>query len=273
MSGIQHRKAFILSHLGLGDNIFCNGLVRHIYSLYEETVVVVKKHNADTVRELYSDLPNLLLHIVNHDKDISLAFGCPSSKYNSITQDYDVYLSGSHKKYNKADFKLFPLNFYDDHDLPRQYIWTKSIIPISPIAVKLYEKVKNIPYIFIHNNTSNGDIFKVHSAYAKFNIDKYETFIINPLKNMYEPGDSQYDLAQTFVNQPTILAFTYLLENSQMNILTDSSIFCLANLLEIKHSNNYVITRGITYKNLYDSNFYSDGGVSIKNKFIEITLP
>ena len=37
------KKAFILTHHGLGDNIACNGLVHHISNNYDEIVIVCKK--------------------------------------------------------------------------------------------------------------------------------------------------------------------------------------------------------------------------------------
>lgn len=268
-----HKKAFILTHLGLGDNIFCSGIVRHIYPSYEETHVVVKVQNAETVGQLYSDLPNLKLYIVNNDREISPIYGCHFAKYKSITENFDVFSTGFHMLHKKADVHLFPLNFYDDLDIPRHYLWTKTIIPRIPAAVSLYELVQQKSYIFIHNNSSHGDIFTIEKVCAYFNIDKCQTLIINPLKNVYDVSDSYYELAQQFLHQPTILSYTYLLENSSMNILSDSSIFCLANLLHIKHSNNYLITRNFNFSHIYDSKTYlPEETTHIRNKFTEIIL-
>jgi hypothetical protein len=268
----KHRKAFILTHLGLGDIILCNGLIRYIYSFYDKTSLVIKRHYEPTVRELYGDLKTLSLHLVNTDRDISPAFGYSKEQFNTIVSGYDVYLCGSHLGRSR-DLSLFPLNFYDDLSIPRNILWNNSVVYATRTSTELYELVKHTPYIFIHNSTSMGGLFDVNVALKHFGIDKDTTLVINPLKNVYDISDSYYELAQQCTNQPSILSFTSLIENSTMNILTDSSIFCLSTLLRIKHTHNYVVTRGITFKQLFDRASYSmDEPVDIRNTFTEISF-
>lgn len=71
-------KNFILSHhLGLGDMIILNGLVRHIYASEMATgcdkfYLVCFLHNEKNVRYLYRDLPNLELIIVEEGENSGL---------------------------------------------------------------------------------------------------------------------------------------------------------------------------------------------------------
>jgi len=59
---------YIHHHLGLGDHIVCNAIVRNIYTKYGKLMLAVKKNNYSSVRHLYSDL-NIEFHVVNDDSD------------------------------------------------------------------------------------------------------------------------------------------------------------------------------------------------------------
>jgi hypothetical protein len=52
---------YIYHHLGLGDHIICNGLVRSLINPNEEYKMFVKSHNLDSVSFMYRDLNNLSL--------------------------------------------------------------------------------------------------------------------------------------------------------------------------------------------------------------------
>ena len=99
-------------------------------------------------------------------------------------------------------------------------------------AQYLYEKVKDIPYVFIHNTASNGKMFDI----------KRDELMINPNENMYTKGDDYYDIAQQFVGEK-LIHYKLIIENAKMNIMTDSSFFCMALNLDIKHDKNYCISR------------------------------
>ena len=43
--GYKLKKAFVLTHLGLGDNINSIGMVTYLSTCYDEVVVVCKEHN------------------------------------------------------------------------------------------------------------------------------------------------------------------------------------------------------------------------------------
>ena len=41
----NNKKAFVYSHLGLGDHFWMNGAVRYLSTIYDEVMVVCKKRN------------------------------------------------------------------------------------------------------------------------------------------------------------------------------------------------------------------------------------
>ena len=63
---------FIHHHLGLGDHIICNGIVRYVAKNYdfENISLVVKKSNVNNVRRMFSDLAQVSFFVV--DEDLSL---------------------------------------------------------------------------------------------------------------------------------------------------------------------------------------------------------
>lgn len=50
---------YIYHHLGLGDHIICNGMVRHYSELYDNVVLFSYSHNLSNVEYMYRDLKNL----------------------------------------------------------------------------------------------------------------------------------------------------------------------------------------------------------------------
>ena len=61
---------YIHHHLGLGDHIVCNGLVRNILKTHKgKFKLAVKKHNVGSVRQLYADTDQIALDPVGNDKE------------------------------------------------------------------------------------------------------------------------------------------------------------------------------------------------------------
>jgi hypothetical protein len=271
----QHEKAFVLTHMGLGDLIMCNGLIRYICSLYKYVQVSVKQKDSLTFRDMFADVPHLSMYPVVEDIDISPNWGCPMHTFATITKGYDVYMTGCHilPPARCQDFRLFPLCFYDDVDIPRHFFWTKSFVPKTKEALELYASISDIPYIFMHNTTSKGALFAPEQALEWFQIDKHQTLVVNPHVNMYEPGHRWFALANQFLEPRSLLAYTYILENSNMNLLSDSCIFCLCHLLQIHHTNNYVVTRSFQFDPLYTRTTYStQEEFTIRTRFQPIAL-
>jgi hypothetical protein len=59
----------VLNHLGLGDNLICNGMIRH-YAKTHDVITYVKKQYMDTVEHMYRDLgSSITLVPVEDDRD------------------------------------------------------------------------------------------------------------------------------------------------------------------------------------------------------------
>ena len=50
---------YVYHHLGLGDSILCNGLVRHFAEKLGKVSIFSKRHNYDSLKFMYRDEPNI----------------------------------------------------------------------------------------------------------------------------------------------------------------------------------------------------------------------
>ena len=58
---------YLYHHLGLGDHIICNGLVRSLVTTEDYYRLIVKEHNLGSVQFMYRDLKNLECVPVKND--------------------------------------------------------------------------------------------------------------------------------------------------------------------------------------------------------------
>lgn len=105
------RSAFVHHHLGLGDHIVCNGLVREVLKVgFDFLYLPVKKHNYETVGRMYSDESRIMCLPVSTDADVPhLPQLMRSSKF---------YRVGFEKC--RADWDV---SFYDSIGVPFQKRW------------------------------------------------------------------------------------------------------------------------------------------------------
>jgi hypothetical protein len=254
-------SVFILGHLGMGDMIMVNGMVRYFTSIYDNVTLVCKKNNESNVRQMFNDVLNLNILLVQNDESISPLFGCSHDKFNKIIKDYNkVYLLGLHnnnKKY-KRRIKLLeslPICFTVETGIDPQIFWNYFKIPVLEKAKELYKKLVDMEYVFIHNSSSEGIVFEESIILDKLQLDKEKIIFINPCFNHYPEHHKFYEVAQNFVMQP-LLYYIIVIENANYNVLSDSSFFCLAINLEIIYDNNYYFARGSrTYDVLYSDEY------------------
>ena len=263
--GYVKKKAFLLTHLGLGDMVNCIGLIRYLSTLYDELLVVCKKVYFENIKMLFENDKTIKFYLCNDFQEISPRYNMKNFK--NTVDGYDVYLSGPmNKSYDVVSKNIGSINiksnnnlpfcFYEDCGLGPEIYREYSFIPRIYESIKLYNEVKNIckEYIVIHKNCSLGNMFELDEIIKKIDIN--ETLVINIDKNIYEKGHKYYEIAEKFVLKP-ILNYVDLIENSLMNLLSDSCMFCLALQLNIKTSHNYYVGRN-RYDQIFDKQFGFD---------------
>jgi hypothetical protein len=216
--GYKGKKMFLLSHLGMGDQLFMNGAVRFLATYFDEVCLVVKKNTLDNVQQLYKDEPSVTLYVVNDDIEISPNFGCSLDVFKKVVEGFDgIGLCGFHT--NSSQMNEFPLNLYSDLRLPKDIMREWSYIP------NLQRATPDIPYVFYTNTSSNET--------KSIPVDIHAQLVINPATNMYPSDHTWHSLAQQWVGLP-LFEYTHLLQKAQRLLMVDSSFFCMALLLDLK---------------------------------------
>lgn len=268
----KNDKAFLIVHQGLGDIIYCNGMINYLTNIYTYLTVVVQKCYIDSIKEIYRYNPNISFYEIVHEKDFSKKYGLSVEEYNKMTDGHDVYAAGLYADSWCTTFSLFPFNFYDDFKIPRSVFWTHQHFEISDDATLLYSTIKDYSYVFIANKTSHGEIFDNNAALCKVGINKDEILVISPYTNLYTPESKYYSIAQNFLTYRPLTHYTLILENASANILSDSSIHAFCHLLNIKTDKNYVISRGYNFSLIYNKETYENPDTPIRVKFQQIWL-
>ena len=61
---------YIYHHLGLGDHIICNGIVRHYKELHKTVTVFCKPHYFTNVDYMYRDDDDIIVLPIGEDSDV-----------------------------------------------------------------------------------------------------------------------------------------------------------------------------------------------------------
>ena len=220
--GYAKSKAFVYTHLGLGDFFWMNGAIRYLSTCYDETVIVCKKNNESVVSSMYSDESSIKLFIIEDDMDL---YPFEQKKYLIEDQGYKVFSCGYHKE-NPFIYD-FPYSFYDDLSLPRGIRTEYFYIQNFKESVELLQNVQKISkeYILLHQNSSQKsvDIFSLLST---------ELPILDINKNNYSEEHKFYEVASLVVNQP-MLAYKNLIESATEIHCLESSFYCFASHLDL----------------------------------------
>lgn len=144
---------FIYHHLGLGDHIICNGLVRKLINENEEYNLFSKYENSESVKFMYRDLPNIKIFDINDDMKASWVL--------SQNNPDKVFLIGHStvpdiiKKYNCN----WDHAFYIQMDVPFGERWNSFYVERdSEGEDKLFNELNsdNSDYALIHSKDSSG---------------------------------------------------------------------------------------------------------------------
>jgi hypothetical protein len=165
---------YIYHHLGLGDHIICNGLVRHFKETNDKIYVFSKPHNYENVKYMYRD-----------DKEIEVL---------PIGEDYDVenYIQTNNIQehviktgfWNPFNCETFDETFYKNISIPFEFRYTKFFIERD---MRLEKSIlselnpDNEKYIFTHNidlNKVRSDL-KIIENPTKYNIFNLISLIEN----------------------------------------------------------------------------------------------
>jgi hypothetical protein len=220
--GYAKTKAFIYTHLGLGDFFWMNGAIRYLSTCYDETVVVCKKNNEAVVRSMYADDSSIQLFVINDDIEL---YPFVSRKIYFEDEGYKVYSCGYHTV--QPYIYEFPHSFYDDMSLQRKIRTDYFYVPTYNESIDLLEKVQAVSkeYIVLHQNSSQ----KTVDIFSKLNTNLP---ILDINNNNYPTDHKFYEVASLVVNQP-MLIYKCLIESAKEIHCLESSFYCFASHLDV----------------------------------------
>jgi len=141
--------AYIYPHLGLGDQIICNGLVRHYAEIYDRIYLFCKEHYLKNVSTMYKDNPKIRF-ISMDDNSVK--------NFMAINPDNNYIVTGHTPEYFKllVDPETFDLLFYKMLGLDPNFKWNKFYYQRDlESEKKVYEAYKlkdGEDFIFIHES-------------------------------------------------------------------------------------------------------------------------
>jgi hypothetical protein len=139
---------YVHHHLGLGDHIICNGLVRYLLKTIKPTTLwlVVKNKNLNNVKRLYRDLPSV--------------------KYVPVEEDgnfYDMPFQWNKMKLVRVGFERcrdtdFDVSFYDSVGIPFVERWNSWYFQRDTNTESSLIEELNLPekFALVHDTSSIG---------------------------------------------------------------------------------------------------------------------
>lgn len=139
---------YIHHHLGLGDHIICNGLVRYLTKLTgaNDVWLVVKKQNINNVVRMYAD-----------DRRIKFIPVSSDSEFYQFRMDWSKVILAriGFEKCRDADFDV---SFYDSVGVPFQERWNSWYCDRNADSEKNMIDELNLPtkFALVHDTSSIG---------------------------------------------------------------------------------------------------------------------
>lgn len=199
---------YIYHHLGLGDHIICNGLVRELVKHEENYKMFVKSHNLNTVKFMYRDLKNL--DFIVSDDLFSRNF-----LRDNLIKNEDLIIAGFQRHPNS---KYFDESFYLQNNLEYNVRWDK--FKVERNLDKEYDLFKQFDveedkYVFIHDDKERG--FEINEEVIK----NKQIKIVRPILGL---TDNVFD-------------YCYLMEKSLESHFIDSSFRLIFDSLKLRNTN------------------------------------
>tara|TARA_B100001142_G_C14308867_1_gene645859 strand:+ start:367 stop:1170 length:804 start_codon:yes stop_codon:yes gene_type:complete len=212
---------FIYQHLGLGDMISNNGLIRYLIDLNPKTkffYIFCKKMHEKSIKFMFRDLKKIKIISIsnkqkNEKKEVERFLKNQKKNFEIIKIGHDFYHSTN--KLN-PDFKSNPwhctVNFYKQFGLPYNYryektYWKRNLKNEKKLLKKLVGNKKK--FIFVHDDLKRG--LKIDIS----NLEKKFLVVRNDNKNL-------------------IFDYGLILENAKELHLIESSFRQLCETLNIK---------------------------------------
>lgn len=195
---------YIYHHLGLGDHIICNGLVRTIIDPKENYTLFCKPQYYESVSFMYRDLKNLTV-CAKDDKDVWNFIITNNLLNDTIKIGFENLVEGN---------KQFDKKFYEQLNIDFNKRWESFyILRDKDREMELFKKydVKENNYVFIHEDKARNYVIN-------------RDYIINRHLKLIEPN---------LILTSNIFDYIYLLKNAKEIHCIDSSFRLIVDTLKL----------------------------------------
>ena len=246
-------NAYIVSHNGMGDNLYMIGAVRFLLKFYNKVHLLCKNKYYPNVKFFFLDEPNIIcIPFDERNETTAIESIIESQYYNDFT---DVFVCGNHKAYlqrkitNKKFLEYtiednndsldhdtltsenyqFLQGFYQDMKLNLTVFIKYFEFPYTEESVVLYNSVKKYNIVFIQYESSDKVRLNISNLLDKYLYDKGTILICNDV-NLYETVEksneteellNKQEICQNFVFNK-LVNYVETIKNSQEIYIIDS---------------------------------------------------
>lgn len=241
--------AYLISHNGLGDNLYMIGALRFLLSYYTNIYFICKRQNYANVVLFFSDEPKIVCvpyddasgtemreitnivrdKYINPDCDVVVCGDFHKSylqskitnprflEYKSLKSDYTIeYDTITNSTYN------FIESFYQDIGLNLTHFYNYFVLPETMESRDLYLQVCQYYIVFIQYKCSDGRCLDITDLLARYR-GADNVLLISNDQNMYDLDKDpvKYELCQPFVYNK-IVNYVDTIKNSDEIYIIDS---------------------------------------------------
>jgi len=265
MSIEKYKKAYVLSHNGLGDNISMFGALNYLTNYYENVFFICKQNNYNNINYVFKNNKSITIvpidgnneyndckkiwddNLENSDMFISGHFH--NGLQRKITHPLLINYTYNNKNYSIPKFYDFIKMFYSNINMDLSIYCEYFNIEIDSNMIKYYDLISKYKIVFLHidSSTNTIDIPSIITDYLNNN----EFIVICINKNLYDISNELYEIAEKYIHLPFFYYYQIILKSFSIHV-TDSSFSCLIlplslnNKLSTKDINIYC--RNNTYK-------------------------
>jgi len=241
-------NAYLVSHNGMGDNLFMVGALHFLLNFYDKIYFLCKNKYYPNVKLFFINNPNIICVPFNENNEFN-------EIYKIITDNYllnDIFVCGCHKNYLQSkitnnlflEYNIqdknytieydtltkksydFIESFYKDINLNLTIFYDYFFINSTEESIELYNSIKLYDIIFIQLKSSDNISLNISNLLDKYLYDEKTILICND-KNLYNfESNSDNIINKKYISEKfvynKIVNYIDTIKNSKEIYLIDS---------------------------------------------------
>lgn len=246
-------NAYVVSHNGLGDNLYMIGALRFLLNFYDNIYFICKKKYYDDISRFFKNTNIICVSIDenNEFKDIRKII-------KSVYDSNDIFVCGPcHKSYlrskitNKKYLEYIPIDkkytidydtinkkiinntydfiegFYRDLNLNLTYFYEYFNVPQTDESFELYNLIKDYYIVFIQSTCSDGRSLNISNLLTKYLYDE-KAILVSSNNNLYDIENKtddileKYNICNKILTNSKIINYNDIILNSDEIYIIDS---------------------------------------------------